>query len=111
VVVDATGSPASMGAALGYASFGGRVVYVGITQEQVAFPHAPVLHRRELSILASRNALSRDFARIIALVEEGRIDTRPWISHRVGFPRLDVAFAGLLEPGNGLVKAVVEMPE
>jgi len=110
VVIDATGSPASMAAALGFCAFGGRLVYVGITQEPVSFPHAPLLHRRELSILASRNALSGDFTRIIGLVDEGRIDTRPWITHRVPFEDLGAAFPALIEPGSGMVKAVVAMP-
>ena len=110
VVVDATGSAASMGAALALCSFGGRLVYVGITQGEVAFPHAPVMHRRELTILASRNALSRDFSRIIGLIEDGTIDTRPWITHRLSFAELPAAFPGLLSPASGVIKAVVEMP-
>ncbi|MFM8892378.1 MAG: zinc-binding alcohol dehydrogenase family protein [Planctomycetia bacterium] len=110
VVVDATGSAASMAAALGLASFGGRIVYVGITQQELVFPHAPVMHRRELSILASRNALSRDFSRIIGLIEAGRIDTAAWITHHLPFADTILAFPRLLEPHSGVLKAVVEMP-
>ncbi|RLS76157.1 MAG: zinc-binding alcohol dehydrogenase family protein [Planctomycetota bacterium] len=110
VVVDATGSAASMSAALGFAAFGGRLVYVGITQDALTFPHAPVLHRRELSILASRNALSRDFTRIIRLIAEGTIDTRPWITHHIPFADTSAAFPALLQPASGVIKAVVDMP-
>ena len=110
VVVDATGSAASMGAALALCRFGGRLVYVGITQGEVTFPHAPVMHRRELTLLASRNALSPDFSRIIGLIEDGTIDTRPWITHRLSFAELPAAFPGLLSPASGVIKAVVEMP-
>ncbi|MFM9058930.1 MAG: zinc-binding alcohol dehydrogenase family protein [Planctomycetaceae bacterium] len=109
VVVDATGSAASMARALAFAAFGGRVVYVGITQADLVFPHAPVMHRRELTLLASRNALSRDFARIIALIEAGRIDTVPWITHRIPFADTIAAFPRLLEPSSGVIKAVVEL--
>ena len=110
VVVDATGSHASMSTALKYCGFGGRLVYVGITQQEIAFPHAPVMHRRELSILASRNALARDFGRIIGLIEAGTIDTGPWITHRIPFADTIRAFPGFLEPDSGVLKAVVEMP-
>ena len=110
VVIDATGSSASMGQALGYCAFGGRLVFVGITQAEVSFPHAPVMHRRELSLLASRNALSRDFTRIIGLIEAGRIDTAPWITHLVPFADLIGIFPTLLEPDSGVIKAVVGMP-
>ena len=109
VVVDATGNAASMARALSFAAFGGRVVYVGITQADLAFPHAPVMHRRELTLLASRNALSRDFARIIALIEEGRIDTVPWITHRIPFADTIAEFPRLLDPASGVIKAVIEM--
>ena len=111
VVVDATGSNASMGGALAYCAFGGRLVFVGITQAEVAFPHAPVMHRRELSILASRNALSRDFTRIIGLIEEGRINTAPWITHRIPFADTIATFPTLLEPTSGVIKGVIEMPK
>jgi 2-desacetyl-2-hydroxyethyl bacteriochlorophyllide A dehydrogenase len=110
-VIDATGSAASMSTALQFCSFGGRLVYVGITQGEIAFPHAPLVHRRELSILASRNALPGDFSRIIGLIESGRIDTRPWITHHAAFADTIRVFPGLLEPTSGVIKAVVDMPE
>ncbi len=109
VVVDATGSAASMGGALGHCAFGGRMVWVGITQDAVAVPHASLAHRRELTILASRNAPSADFPRIIRLIEEGRIDTAPWITHRLPFADTIPAFPALLEPASGVVKAVVTL--
>jgi len=110
VVVDATGSATSMAAAIAWCSFGGRLVYVGITQGDVTFPHAPVMHRRELTILASRNALSRDFSRIVSLIEDGTIDTRPWITHHIPFVDVSARFADLLVPTSGVIKAVIEMP-
>jgi alcohol dehydrogenase len=109
VVIDATGSNKSMGTALGYCGFAGRLIYVGITQQEVTFPHAPVMHRRELTLLASRNALPPDFARIIQLIEEGRIDTRPWITHHAGFDDLIDAFPDWIKPETGVIKAVVDM--
>ncbi len=110
VVVDATGSHLSMAAALSFCSFGGRLVYVGITQQSVAFPHAHVMHRRELSLLASRNAPSCDFTRIISLLAAKQIDTEPWITHRVPFADTIQVFPTLLDPASGVVKAVIEMP-
>ena len=111
VVIDATGNHRAMSQCLGFAAFGGRVVYVGITQAELSFPHAPVLHRRELTLLASRNALPDDFTRIIGLIEEGRIDTRPWITHRTNFDRLGMDLPVFAKPETGVIKAVVEVPE
>lgn len=109
VVIDATGSNKSMSRCLEFAAFGGRVVYVGITQAELSFPHAPILHRRELTLLASRNALPGDFTRIIDLIETGRIDTRPWITHRTGFDRLGQDLPVFARPETGVIKAVVEV--
>jgi alcohol dehydrogenase len=109
VVVDATGSNKSMSAALSYCSFAGRLVYVGITQQELSFLHAPVMHRRELTILASRNALSRDFSRIVELIEDGRINTQPWITHHAEFDDMISEFPRWLDPATGVIKAVVHL--
>jgi len=107
VVVDATGSNQSMAGALAYCAFVGRLVYVGITQQEISFLHAPILHRREISIMASRNALPADFTRIIALIEEGKIDTVPWITHHAAFAEMIEVFPSWLKPETGVIKAVV----
>ncbi|EGF25212.1 zinc-binding alcohol dehydrogenase family protein [Rhodopirellula baltica] len=109
VVVDATGNHHSMRRAMEMAAFGGRVVYVGITQQDLQFPHAPFLHRRELTILASRNALTRDFARIIDLIETGVIDTDPWITHHAKFEDVIESFPAWTDPESGVVKAVIHV--
>jgi 2-desacetyl-2-hydroxyethyl bacteriochlorophyllide A dehydrogenase len=107
VVIDATGSNKSMSQALDYCAFAGRLVYVGITQQELSFLHAPVLHRRELTILASRNALPGDFTRIIQLIEDGRLDTGPWITHRTPFEKAAEVFPTYLDPKTGVIKAMI----
>ena len=109
VVVDATGSNKSMSHALNYCAYAARLVYVGITQQEVSFLHAPILHRREVTIMASRNALSPDFTRIIKLIEDGKIDTRPWITHHATFDGMISEFPNWLKPETGVIKAVVEL--
>jgi 2-desacetyl-2-hydroxyethyl bacteriochlorophyllide A dehydrogenase len=109
VVIDATGNNKSMGAALQYCAYGARLVYVGITQQEISFLQAPVLHRREVTIMGSRNALSPDFARIIRLIEDGVINTRPWITHRTKFSDMIAEFPSWLKPETGVIKAVVAM--
>lgn len=108
VVIDATGNVTSMSQALTYCGFAGRLVYVGITPSEISFGH-PLMHRRELTLLASRNALPADFTRIINLIEEGRIDTRPWITHHAAFDDMIARFDDWLKPVTGVIKAVVEL--
>ena len=106
VVFDATGHHGSMASAFRYAKFTGRVVYVGITKEPVPLDD-PLFHRRELTLLASRNAVASDFHRILDLIEAGKINTDAWISHRAAFDDLPAAMAEWVKPGSGVVKAVV----
>ncbi len=109
-VIDATGHNESMSRCFEFATFAARVVYVGITSKDLVFPHAPIMHRRELTLMASRNALSADFPRIIGLIEEGRIDTRPWLTHRADFADMPGIFTTWLKPETGVIKAVVNVP-
>jgi alcohol dehydrogenase len=67
------------------------------------------LHRRELSILGSRNALPEDFRSIIGHIEAHRIDTRPWITHRSDFGEMIGQFPSWLKPETGVIKAMVSV--
>ncbi len=108
VVTDATGNHQSMSQALHYLAQTGRLVYVGITTGEISFPH-PVLHRSEATILGSRNALPNDFRRIIRLIEEGTINTLPWITHHVKFNDLTRDFERFTRPEAGAIKVIVDV--
>jgi 2-desacetyl-2-hydroxyethyl bacteriochlorophyllide A dehydrogenase len=108
VVFDATGSPKSMCNAFNYVAHTGRLVFVGIVVNEVSFPD-PLFHRREMTLFASRNALPGDFDRIIKLIEDGKIDTRPWITHRSPFAELIGNFPSYTKPETGVIKAMVEV--
>ena len=107
-VFDATGSPRSMAAAFEYPAHGGRLVFVGLFQGDVTF-NDPNFHRRELTLLASRNALPADFGRIIHQIETGRIDTTPWITHRAGFAEAASLFPAWVKPETGVIKAMIDL--
>ena len=93
-----------------YAAFTGRVVYVGITTTDLTFPHAPVFHRRELTLLASRNAMPEDFDRTSSSsIRDGKIDTDPWITHRIRFDEVPAEFAKFTDPALGAIKAIIEV--
>jgi 2-desacetyl-2-hydroxyethyl bacteriochlorophyllide A dehydrogenase len=108
-VIDATGSVRSMSTCFEYAAFTGRVIYVGITTETLSFPHAPVFHRRELTLLSSRNALPADFGKIITLIADGQIDTDIWITDRLTFDDVPTEFAAFTDTSRGTVKAIIEI--
>jgi alcohol dehydrogenase len=108
VVIDATGSHVSMSASFGYVAPTGRLVFVGITTSEVSFRHT-TFHRPEGTLLCSRNAMPGDFVRIIGLIEAGKIDTRPWITHHVPMAGMIEEFPRLIRPETGAIKAIVDV--
>jgi 2-desacetyl-2-hydroxyethyl bacteriochlorophyllide A dehydrogenase len=107
-VIDATGNAQSMARCFELVAGGGRIVFVGLFQGDLTF-NDPNFHRRELTILASRNSRPEDFEKIIAMAERGEIDTRPWITHRVAIDAVPDKFAALLSPESGVLKAIIEV--
>lgn len=105
-VVDATGHAGSMSKAMEYCAHGGRLVYVGITQDALQLPH-PLLHRRELTVMGSRNATADTVRGVIAAIQAGRIDTRPWVTHTTPFDGFIEAFPAWTKPETGVIKAMV----
>jgi len=106
VVFDATGSPPAMEASFDYPAHGGRLVFVGLAQARISFDD-PQFHRRELTVFASRNSC-HDFPGIIRMIEEGRIDTAPWITIRMGLADVPSQFPLLRQQPN-LVKAMIDV--
>jgi len=90
VVIDATGSAASMAQSFARARFGGRIVWVGIVPAAVPVDD-PLFHHRELTLFASRNSAGH-FPRVIRMIEEGVIDTSPWITHRLSLEEVPARF-------------------
>jgi 2-desacetyl-2-hydroxyethyl bacteriochlorophyllide A dehydrogenase len=107
-VFDATGNRQSMERAFQLVANGGRLTFVGLLQGEISF-NDPEFHRRELTLLASRNATSADFRRIIAQIEAGKINTTPWITHRAGAAELVERFPTWLQPGSGLLKGMLTL--
>ena len=106
-VIDATGNPASMASTFDRVAPGGRIVFVGLFPGDVTFDD-PNFHRREITLMGSRNALPGDFTRIITLIEDGLIDTTPWITHRTPARNLVNLYRDWQKPEAGVIKAMVE---
>jgi len=107
-VFDATGNPRSMMASFEFPTHGGRLVFVGLFQGDVTF-NDPNFHKRELTLMGSRNARREDFIRIIGLIESGTIDTTPWITHRAPFTDVPARFEEWVKPGAGVLKAMIDL--
>ena len=62
-----------------------------------------------MTLLSSRNALAADFKRVLSAVEAGTLDTRAWITHRASLADLAAALPSWIDPGAGVLKAMVEV--
>jgi threonine dehydrogenase-like Zn-dependent dehydrogenase len=109
IVIDATGNTQSMEATFELAAHGGRIVFVGIIQGNVTFSD-PNFHRRELTLCASRNAPASTFRDIIARIEAGHIDPRPWITHRFDLAETPAIFPARIAGNPAVLKAMITVP-
>lgn len=107
VVVDATGSQRAIIQGFQYLSHGGRYVLIGLQKEIISFSH-PEFHKREATLMSSRNATREDFRWVMQCLKNGKIDPKVFITHRVPFEEAKDKFPGWLEPANGVIKAMIE---
>ncbi|GAC1539472.1 MAG: hypothetical protein NVS2B7_11190 [Herpetosiphon sp.] len=107
IVFDATGSARSMTAAPQFVANGGKLVFVGLVQGQLTFDD-PEFHRREMTLLRSRNATANDFAAVIHLLESGTVNIAPWITHRTSPEALAGVLPGWLHRETGVLKGILE---
>lgn len=108
LIIDATGNVQSMNRCFDLAANGGRIVFAGLFQGDVTF-NDPLFHRKELSILATRNATSQTFHDVMASIDSGAVDPETWIGARIPFEKVPDAFSSTVTTP-GLVKAMIDLP-
>ncbi|HTI58249.1 zinc-binding alcohol dehydrogenase family protein [Mucilaginibacter sp.] len=107
VVIDATGSQKAINNAFQYLAHGGRYVLIGLQKGEISFSH-PEFHKREGTLMSSRNATRADFELVMLALKDKQIDPLTYITHRVTFDQVKGEFPSWLKPENGVIKAMVE---
>ncbi len=105
---DATGNQKAINNALAYLAHGGRYVLIGLQQNALNFPH-PEFHKRETTLMSSRNATRQDFEHVVWSIKNKLVNPKDYITHRVQFSEVKEIFSTWLDPANGVIKAMVEM--
>ena len=108
VVIDATGNLKAINNAFQYMAHGARYVLIGLQKGEICFSH-PEFHKREATLMSSRNATREDFEHVIECMKRKEVDPTTYITHRVFFDQVKDEFEGWLNPANGVIKAMVEM--
>ena len=80
---------------------------VGLQKNDVTFSH-PEFHKREATLMSSRNATRQDFEHVMSSMKNNLVDPRTYITHRVAFNNVKSEFDSWLNPETGVIKAMVE---
>jgi 2-desacetyl-2-hydroxyethyl bacteriochlorophyllide A dehydrogenase len=107
-VIDATGNLNAINDSFQYIAQGGRYVLVGLQKQPLLVNH-PEFHKREATLMSSRNATIIDFAHVMDCMKKKLIQPTTYITHRVGFEEMVEQFTGWLNPASGIIKAMVYM--
>jgi len=107
VVFDATGNPRAMERGFKFIAHGGKYVLVSIVRDNITFSD-PEFHKREATLLGSRNATMEDFDTVLRAMRAGLIPDAALNTHRLPLSRVPAEFAHLLDPAAAVVKAIVE---
>ena len=108
VIIDATGSQKAINQSFKYMAHGARYVLIGLQRGEISFSH-PEFHKREGTLMSSRNATRTDFEHVLDSMKKGLINSKTYITHRVPFGEVKSSFDGWLDPKNGVIKAMVEL--
>ena len=106
VVIDCTGNLKAINNAFQYMAHGARFVLIGLQKNEIVISH-PEFHKREATLMSSRNATSEDFKHVVASMKKGYVNPTNYITHRVAFDDVKANFASWLDPKNGVIKAMV----
>ena len=105
VVVDATGSLEAMRRSLSFVAHGGALVLVGVARGELSFED-PEFHKREATLIASRNALTEDFSRVIEAIKSGQIPTEVLHTHSIAADELPMRLPELIRSADTILKVV-----
>ena len=108
VVFDATGNSRSMEGSFDFAAHGGTYVLVGLVKDRISF-FDPDFHKREMTLLASRNATPDDFGTVISAIRSGLVPVNALITHRSSFEQVSTLLPRWAHDKEGLIKAMIAL--
>jgi 2-desacetyl-2-hydroxyethyl bacteriochlorophyllide A dehydrogenase len=107
VVADASGNRKAIHSGFNYLAHGGRFILIGIQKEEISFNH-PEFHKKETTLMSSRNATREDFEYVIQNMVNRKVNPRLFITTRVKFRDAAAGFSEWLDPSNPIIKVIVE---
>lgn len=107
VVFDATGNAQAMERGFRFVAHGGTYVLISVVRGDITFSD-PEFHKRETTLLGSRNATMEDFETVLQAMRRGQIPDAALNTHRLALASVPAEFPRLLDPAQVVIKAIVE---
>ncbi|WP_261122876.1 zinc-binding alcohol dehydrogenase family protein [Serratia quinivorans] len=105
-VIDATGSRQAMNNAVNLIRHGGSIVFVGLFKGDLQFSD-PEFHKKETTLMGSRNATEEDFAKVGRLMAAGAITAQMMLSHHFEFDSLAQHYEEQVINNKQLIKGLI----
>ncbi len=108
VIMDCTGNVHAMESTFTNLAHGGKIVFVSVIKKQICFSD-PEFHKRETTLIGSRNATVEDFEHVVQSLKDGKVKSGALITHTGKFSEFVDLFPLWANPDSGVIKAVIEM--
>ena len=90
-----------------FIAHGGTYVMISVVRDSITFSD-PEFHKREATLMGSRNATVEDFRYVEQCLRDGLIPDQALNTHRIPLSEVATRFTTLLDPQQGVVKAIIE---
>ncbi|MFH5835128.1 zinc-binding alcohol dehydrogenase family protein [Proteiniclasticum sp. C24MP] len=107
VTIEAVGLPSTFQNCIDAATFGGRVVLIGVGKKNLDF-NFTIIQKKELNVYGSRNALTSDFVELIDIVKSGKVDLEKIITNIYEFDDAAHAFSDFDQNAANMLKVLIE---
>lgn len=105
-MIDATGNQQAMNNTVNLIRHGGSIIFVGLFKGELQFSD-PEFHKKETTMMGSRNATEEDFAKVGRLMTEGKVTARMMLTHRYDFKSLAEIYESDVINNRQLIKGVI----
>ncbi len=85
---------------------GGKIILVGLQKQAFSFNH-PDFHKKEITLMSSRNAVPADFFNVVSYFREPNTSGFQYITHRIEFDKAASWFMDTNAEKNKIIKAII----
>jgi 2-desacetyl-2-hydroxyethyl bacteriochlorophyllide A dehydrogenase len=107
IVIDATGNKKSIQQQLRFLGHGGKWILIGLQREDLHINH-PEFHKREATLMSSRNATKHDFKQVMDKIDNKEIDPALLITHTLDFEEVVNSFSSFIVDQT-LIKGIIKV--